>query len=314
MRPAERLGVGPSRVGLPPGPWPTLLDFLCARFPRIPPDEWRDRMARGDVLDERGEPVDAGSAYTPNRTLTYFRSVPDEPGNPRVETLVHVDADIAVVDKPHGLPVMPAGRHLQETVLVRLRRRLGNEEVVPVHRIDRDTAGLVLFSLRRATRDAYHAMFRERRVEKLYEAIAPHRPDLRFPFVRHSRLAPSPDAFMQMHEVPGEPNAETGIDLIEQRAGLARYALRPRTGQRHQLRVHLAALGLPILNDRLYPRWHPDPAGDPAALQREYDEPLQLLAKQLSFTDPVTGRRQHFDSARRLDFPAAAPTDAQREV
>ena len=210
--------------------------------------------------------------------------------------MLYRDAFLVVADKPHFLPVTPAGGYLQETLLVRLKRSLGIDTLAPMHRIDRDTAGIVLFTIQPSTRDRYQGLFRERAVHKQYEAIAPWRPELTFPFEYSSRLGESP-AFMQMQEIEGTPNSATRIALLEVRGAFARYSLQPTTGQKHQLRVHMASLGMPIVNDRIYPELQPAPSSGQV---RDYNNPLQLLARSLAFTDPVTGEERFFESRRRL--------------
>jgi len=285
-------------VGLPAGPWPTLIDFLVARFPGIPRPTWLDRFTRGDVIDDTGTAVTPERAtqapYPAHTRLYYYREVPDEPAIPFEEVVLYQDAHLLVVDKPHFLPVMPSGGYLQETVLVRLKRKLGLDDLVPIHRIDRDTAGLVLLSRQPATRAAYCALFSQHQVQKTYHAIAPRRADLVFPLIRRSRIKEA-GHFMLQHEVDGPSNATTHIDVLEVRGNLARYQLKPVTGQRHQLRVHMLALGLPLVNDGLYP--HLTPEG-----QTDYARPLQLLARELQFTDPVSGQARHFVSQRQLMF------------
>lgn len=295
MKPAEDAvnGVGRSCVALPAGPWATQLEFLLHRFPQIERGEWLARMQRGDVTDARGSLVQPDTPFTPHVKLYYYRRLPVEPRIPFDEVVLYQDELIVVADKPHFLPVIPSGRYLQETLLVRLKRKLGIDTLAPVHRIDRETAGLVLFTVQPASRGRYQALFRERVVEKCYEAIAPHRADLPWPVIRATRLEEG-DSFMTMREVPGEPNAETHIELIESGGELARYALRPLSGKRHQLRVHMAALGLPILNDLIYPTLQPD------TLEPDYSRPLQLLARILEFTDPVSGELRRFESRHRL--------------
>jgi len=300
--PPSRNGVGPSCVTTPLGPWPTVTEFLVQRFPGVTRDAWLARLAHGDVIDAQGGAVSSQCPFEAHRKLFYYRSLPDETPIPFKEVVLFRDDYIVVVDKPHFLPVIPSGRYLQETLLVRLKRSLGIDTLAPVHRIDRDTAGLVLFTLQPATRGAYHALFREHRVCKRYEAIAAWRPDLILPLTRRSRLVQSADSFMQMTECEGIPNAETRIELLDSRDGRARYSLQPLTGQKHQLRVHLAALGVPIVNDRIYPHLTADPTGDVGATERQYDEPLQLLAQSLAFTDPFTGAHRVFESAQRLHF------------
>jgi tRNA pseudouridine32 synthase/23S rRNA pseudouridine746 synthase len=280
----------PSRLQLPPGDWPSLLEGLCARFPRIDRAQWADRFARGRVQDAQGRALAPDQAWQVGLEIVYFREVADEPVIPFAEAIVHQDAHLLVADKPHFLPVTPAGAYVRETLLARLVARTGNRDLVPLHRLDRLTAGLVLFSTRPDTRDAYQRLFRERRIEKVYDALAPALPHLAFPLERHTRLAPG-EPFFRMAEVPGEPNARTRIEVIDGNGPAWHYRLHPVTGRKHQLRVHMAGLGAPILGDDLYPELLAD---GPA------DAPLQLLAKELTFDDPLTGKRRTFTSGLSL--------------
>jgi tRNA pseudouridine32 synthase / 23S rRNA pseudouridine746 synthase len=282
----------PSRLQLPPGHWPSLLEGLCARFPRIDRAQWRDRFARGRVQDVQGRALSPDMPWQAGLEIQYFREVADEPVIPFAETILHLDEHLLVADKPHFLPVTPAGSYVRETLLARLIARTGNTGLVPLHRLDRLTAGLVLFSTQAATRDAYQRLFRERRIEKTYEALAPALPGLGFPLQRHSRLAPG-EPFFRMAEVPGEPNARSLIEPIEDEGPIWRYRLKPETGRKHQLRVHMAALGAPIEGDDLYPQLQSRPEGSA-------EPPLQLLAQALAFDDPLTGEPRRFSSQRRL--------------
>jgi tRNA pseudouridine32 synthase/23S rRNA pseudouridine746 synthase len=291
----------PSRLQLPPGAWSTVLDCLCDRFPAIGREAWIDRFERGRVLDALDHALAPDAPYRVGAEVRYFREVAAEPAVPFAESVLHVDQHLVVADKPHFLPVTPAGGYVHETLLARLARRLGNPDLVPLHRIDRDTAGLVLFSADPGTRAAYQALFRERRIRKQYEAIAPALPGLAFPLVRASRLMPG-TPFFRMREAEGAPNSETRIDVLARApagegtdtagdgAAHWRYALEPVTGRKHQLRVHMAALGAPIANDRWYPL-----AGEPAA--DDHARPLKLLARRLSFRDPLSGEQREFASA-----------------
>lgn len=287
-----REGVGPSCVGLPVGPWGCITDFLVQRFPAIPRPQWEARMLAGEVVDEWGGPVTPERPYQHNMRVYYYRSLDNEPVLPFEEVVLFQDAHLLVVDKPHFLPVTPTGHYLRETLLVRLKQRLGIESLAPLHRLDRDTAGVMLFSVQQATRGAYHALFRDRQITKHYEALAPWRADQVFPLRRQSRIVESPQ-FFRMCEAEGVPNTDTWMELLEVRGARARYRLSPVTGRRHQLRVHMAALGLPIVNDHLYPEVNDAPEGD-------YSEPLQLLAKRIAFTDPLTGEARAFESPREL--------------
>lgn len=287
-----RDGVGASCVALPHRGSGSILDFLAARLPGISRTQWRERMDAGDVVDERGARVAVDQAFEPGLRLYYYRSLSSEPLLPESETVLHLDAHVLVADKPHFMPVVPSGRYLHSSLLVRLKRRTGLDDLVPLHRIDRDTAGLVLFSVQKATRGAYHSVFRDRKITKTYEAVAPWRRDYTLPTARESRLVEAAE-FFRMHEVPGEPNSLTRIAVLEHGEHWARYALCPVTGKRHQLRVHMAALGLPLRNDPLYPTVTDAAEGD-------WSRPLQLLARSLQFADPLTGEERCFRSQRSL--------------
>ncbi len=296
------MGVGPSCVVTLPGTWANMLDFLTERFPGVLQEVWAQRLRDGDVVDDQGQTVAANTPFAAGRRLYYYRAVELEPHIPFEVEVLWQDEHLMVVDKPHFLPVLPSGKYLQETVLVRLKNALGLDALSPIHRIDRDTAGLVLFSKQVASRGAYQELFRTRQVDKTYECIAPWNPDLPWPIRRESRIAPSAH-FMQQTEVDGVPNALTHITPIEVLGGLARYSLKPVTGQRHQLRVHMAALGLPMVGDGIYPTLTPEGSAD-------YDQPLQLLAKCIAFTDPITGNVRQFESRKQLRGLAAVQSES----
>ena len=286
-------GVAPSRQTRPAaGRWATVLDFLSERHAAVGSETWAERMREGRVVDEAGRRLTPESPYRAGACVYYYREPAAEREIPFGERIVYADEHILVADKPHFLPVVPAGRYLRETLLVRLRRRLGLKGLAPLHRIDRETAGLVVFSVNPSTRGAYASLFRERRVEKIYEALAHASGALDFPLTRRSRIVKG-EPFFRMKEVEGEPNSETRVEVSEEMGGVSLYRLRPVTGRKHQLRVHMNALGLPLINDRLYPSVKPDAPED-------FSEPLRLLAKSLSFRDPLTGREHYFESARSL--------------
>ena len=277
-----------STVHLPNGSWATVLDALCARFATIGRTRWLDRIARGRVLDGQGVAITPRTPYRAGLRIHYYREVADEAPIPFAENVLHVDEHLVVADKPHFLPVTPAGGFVEQTLLRRLIRRLGNPQLVPLHRIDRATAGLVLFSANPASRSAYQALFRERRIDKRYEALAPALPGLVFPLRRQTRIVAG-EPFFRMREAEGEPNSETRIEAIECGNDVWRYALHPVTGRKHQLRLHMAALGAPIIGDTLYPA----PAGVAAD---DHENPLRLLAQGLSFVDPLSGALRRFGS------------------
>lgn len=288
-----RKGVSPSCVGLPTGNWPTFIDFLVERFPAISRAVWLERMNAGRVADEFGFQICSASPYRGNMRLYYYRDLPEEPRIPFEAEIVFQDEHLIVADKPHFLPVTPSGPYLQETLLVRLKSQLDLDDLIPVHRIDRETAGLVMFCIRAQERDAYQALFRRHEITKYYEAIAPWREGLASPIRHCSRIVEDALFFRQCESI-GPANSETQIALLEQQGPWARYGLTPVTGKKHQLRVHMNALGLPIRNDRLYPEACEAGSAD------DYLNPLQLLAHSLAFDDPVTGERREFQTRQRL--------------
>jgi tRNA pseudouridine32 synthase/23S rRNA pseudouridine746 synthase len=288
-----RQGVSPSMVALPAGTWPTVLDFLSERLSAVTRQTWAERLASGQVLQEDGSPVAAEQAYASGQRLYYYRNIADEPELPEHEAIVFEDDHLLVADKPHFMPVTPSGKYVQQSLLVRLKRQTGCADLSPIHRIDRETAGLVLLSKRPQDRSAYQALFRDRLVHKTYEAIAA-RPTVPLPRVHCSRLEEDTQ-FFRMREVVGEANSETHLRLLRETVDRALYGLAPVTGKRHQLRVHMLSLGTPIEGDQFYPEVlrGPDDAED-------FGSPLQLLARSIAFTDPITGQSRRFTSGRHL--------------
>lgn len=283
-----------STLYLPPGPWSTVLECLCEHFRAITRDQWLDRIARGRVLDGYGAPISAQLAYKEGLRIHYFREVPNETPIAAQETILFADEHLVVADKPHFLPVTPAGEYVEQTLLRRLIRTLDNPHLVPLHRIDRHTAGLVLFSANPGSRSAYQSLFPTRKIDKRYEAIARALPDLELPRVHKSRLVDG-EPFFRMQEGPGVSNTETRVEVCAKNGDLWRYALYPVTGKKHQLRVHMAALGAGICNDPFYPDVIKDAVDD-------YANPLKLLAQGLRFVDPLTGQTRTFESRIHLDW------------
>lgn len=287
-----RDGIAPSFAWLPHERWDSLGAYLAHRFPMVSSEIWRDRMRRGDVVDEQGKPVAYDDAFRGGACLFYYRERVGETPIPFEEIILYQDQQLLVVDKPHFLPVTPGGRFLHQTLLVRLKRKTGLETLTPIHRLDRETAGVMLFSVDPTTRSLWQSLFRFRQVHKVYEALAPWRGDLQFPITLASRIERDAQ-FFRMREVDGEPNAFTSIAFIERRGVHALYRLLPETGKMHQLRVHMNSLGLPIVNDGFYPSAQPCKGDD-------FSSPLKLLARSISFRDPISGEARCFDSQRSL--------------
>jgi tRNA pseudouridine32 synthase/23S rRNA pseudouridine746 synthase len=292
-----RDGVSASVVSVPHGA-PQLLDFLALRMPGISRSQWSERLAQGLVLQEDGQPALPHQACAVGQRFYYYRHLADEPVLPFQAQIVFEDDHLLVADKPHFMPVTPSGRYLQQSLLVQLKRLTGCADLVPLHRIDRETAGLVLFGKRPQERDAYHALFRDQQVHKTYHAVAAHAPQLQLPLVHASRLVPG-EPFFRTQEVPGPTNSETRVALLHTDGQRALYALEPISGKRHQLRVHMNALGIPIEGDLFYPTVLRGPNAP-----EDFSQPLQLLAQSVRFSDPITGQTREWASGLRLTLSA----------
>jgi tRNA pseudouridine32 synthase/23S rRNA pseudouridine746 synthase len=287
-----REGVSPSKQFLPEGSWKTMLEFLQQYFPEVGTSIWIGRMNRGEVVDAEGICISPAQTYFAGGQIYYYREVADEMPIPFEYTILFQDEHLLVVDKPHFLPVIPSGRYLHETLLVRLKQRLHLEYLTPMHRLDRETAGVILFSLNPHSRGDYQSLFHKKRMHKTYEALAPILAEQVLPMTHCSRMVKG-EPFFRMQEVQGEPNSETFIELLESRGKMGLYRLCPVTGKKHQLRVHMAALGIPIVNDCFYPVLQAEKGND-------FSQPLQLLARSIAFIDPYTGQVRFFQSARRI--------------
>lgn len=273
------------------------MDYVVDRFGHVDPDGIIDRFDRGEVVGVGGVPLDRTTPLNEHTFIWYYRELPAEKRLPVEINILHQDENLLVVDKPHFLPTTPGGMYVAESALIRLRVALDLPDLIPMHRLDRMTAGVLLFSTNPKTRGKYQVMFEKRRIQKEYEAVAPVRPDLELPLVIRSRMVKS-RTYLLAQEIPGEPNAETRVELIEESGGLGRYRLLPHTGKTHQLRVHMASLGIGILNDPFYPVLL-DQAPD------DYSKPMQLLARSVRFTDPLTREPAEYRSQLSLDaYPA----------
>ncbi|EOR05813.1 pseudouridine synthase [Acinetobacter tandoii] len=283
-------GVTASKLFLPalqPAPQ-RLYDYLCQQFAHISAQEWQQRFQDQLIYAADGTILSLDSAYLANQHIYYYRFLAHEIHVPFQHHILYETDDLYIVDKPHFLTMSPTGQYVQETLLVRLKNQMGNADLTPIHRLDRETAGLVLFSKRPATRGIYQQMFAHREVKKTYHAIAAYHSTLEFPRTVCLRMDKG-QPFYTMKIVDGEPNSETQIDILEHNSQWAKYLLQPETGKQHQLRVHLNHLGITIKNDPLYPIVQHKSDDD-------FSNPLQLLAKRIQFIDPVTNKSMDFSS------------------
>ena len=288
----QRHGLDAVRLRTPAdGAWASMREHLVERLPRVDPARI-DAMLRDGLIVDLDGPLAPDAPYRPESFLWFHRDLPVEAAVPFTIDIVHRDEDLLVVDKPHFLATIPRGRHVVETALVRLRRDLDLPALSPAHRLDRVTAGLLMFVVRPERRGAYQTLFRDRKVRKTYRAVAPYDPALELPRTVRSRIVKERGVICA-YEEPGEPNAETLVELVGHHGGLGHYRLHPATGRTHQLRLHMSGLGVPILGDDLYPVLTDRPLDD-------FTSPLQLLAATLEFTDPITGEPRQFTSRRRL--------------
>ena len=274
-------------------PYPSILAFLSGRFPAISRQIWEKRISEGKVLDEKADRITLGTEYAPLKRIFYFREVCSEPVIPFAEKILFLDDEILVACKPHFLPVTPGGRYVDECLLNRLRSSTGIEDLAPLHRIDRGTAGIVLFSVNKKSRGLYSRLFLNRLVEKTYQAVAVCHPlQEKASWNIENRIERSEPGFL-MKSAPGAANARSSISLVEVKGELARFTLQPQTGKTHQLRIHMSGIGFGILYDRYYPELQ-------AETEDNFDTPLQLLAQMLRFKDPLSGRNREFRSERTL--------------
>jgi tRNA pseudouridine32 synthase/23S rRNA pseudouridine746 synthase len=311
-----RDGVNATRLRLPEeGPWDTAMDYMMHRWGHIDPQGIEDRFDAGEIVGEGGVPLHRGTPLQDHTFIWYYRTLPPETRIPVELDILHQDEHLLVVDKPHFLPTTPGGTYIQESALVRLRNQLDLPDLIPMHRLDRMTAGVLLLSTNPETRGRYQVLFEKRQVRKDYECVsaaepAQGYPAVEFPVVVRNRMTKS-RSYLLAEVVDGQPNAETRIERLEVFDGgapaatsgtpprRALYRLEPHTGKTHQLRVHMASLGLGIVHDAFYPVLL-DKAPD------DYARPLQLLARGIRFVDPISGRPVEYRSRLQLSEAAGS--------
>ena len=290
-------GVSASKVFLPHDfVSETIFDYLCQHFPHIQVNEWQQRFKDELIYSADGEKLKLDSVYTPNTHIFYYRFLAHEVPEPFQHEILFENDHLLVVDKPHFLTMSPTGQYVQETLLVRLKKQTGYEDLSPIHRLDRETAGVVLFCKKPESRGIYQKLFADRKVQKTYHAIAAYDSKLRFPQTLELHLEKGQPFYTMQINADKLSNSETYIELIEHAENYAKYLLKPKTGKQHQLRVHLNSLGIPILNDSFYPTViH--------KLESGFSTPLQLLAKEICFVDPITQIEMRFSSNFELTLP-----------
>lgn len=298
-----RDGVGATRLHVPlRGEWPTVAAYMVERFFHLDPERLLVRFDRGEIVARDGSALARDTPLGAEEFVWYYREPPIEGEVPFEIEVLHRDDDLVVIDKPHFLPTTPGGRFLQNSALVRLRNLLDNPDLAPIHRLDRATAGLLMFSARPATRGAYQLLFERRQVQKVYEAVSARPADwdaATFPLVYRNHIVKHRGEVRVRVEPEREPNSETLIEVLHTGDDVVHTLLRPHSGKMHQLRVHLAALDLGILHDGFYPELLPEAPDD-------FARPLQLLARELAFVDPLSGDDRVFTTRRTLDFAPSA--------
>ncbi|WP_343682363.1 RluA family pseudouridine synthase [Acinetobacter baylyi] len=291
-------GVSASKAFLPLQPkeiFKSVFEFLCLHFPHISASEWQQRFNDGLVFDAQGHLLDLNSPYQANTHIFYYRFLAHEIHVPFEHSILFENHDLLVVDKPHFLTISPTGKYVQETLLVRLKQQTGNEDLTPIHRLDRETAGVVLFCKRPESRGIYQTLFAKREVHKIYHAIAAYNPLITFPQTLRLCLEKGNPFYTMQVNPNGQVNSETCIECLAHHQQWAKYRLSPSTGKQHQLRLHLSFLNIPIKNDPFYPVVEHKADDD-------FSAPLQLLAKELSFFDPITQSPLNFKSHYELNL------------
>lgn len=287
----------PSKVTMPAAlrPYPSILEFLTHRFPFIERSCWQQRISAGKILDAERTPISEHTEYLPHGQLLYFREVEQERLIPFSESILFQNDHLLVACKPHFLPVIPGGGYVNECLLNRLRIKTGNNDLTPLHRIDRETAGVVMFSVNRETRGLYCRLFADGLVDKSYQALAEYGgcPDTAEWTVENRIVRGEP--WFRMRAAPGRPNSRSKIRLLDVNGSFARFDLFPVTGKTHQLRIHMSGLGFRICNDRYYPDLQPERADD-------FEKPLRLVARTVRFRDPLSGKDMEFNSERELPW------------
>lgn len=303
-------GVCASKVYLPAKktlktPYQTVFEYLRDKFSHIEPSVWYKRFDNGQIYGKKSlryVPIGINDSYDEyqNTTVYYYKEVENEPIVPFDYQILFENERFLAVDKPHFLTISPAGRYVKQTLLSRLKQDTKNSQLSPIHRLDKDTAGVVLFSKQAGYRKHYQGLFldnhQSRKIKKIYHAIAPINENIDFPTIIELNLERG-DPFYTMAVKDGKPNTKTHIRIIETNhtTGMAKYELMPETGKLHQLRVHLAYLNIPIKNDPFYPILNHKKCDD-------FTSPLQLLAKSLSFVDPIDGNEYCFQSLKNLEL------------
>ena len=289
----------PSHLSLPqtnPGVT-TVLEYLIIKFPYIDALIWQQRITRGKVHYHDGSLVTPHSLFQAQQRIYYYREVESEPIIPFKEEIIFQDEHVLVAYKPHFLAVTPGGIYVNECLQNRLRKSTGINTLQALHRLDRVTAGLVIFSINLSTRHHYHNLFQTQKIHKTYQAIAN---------ISHNETLIGQEWDIKNHIAQGEPrfrmqvamgnaNSHSVIRCVQQSAKQALFELNPITGKTHQLRLHMQTLGWPILNDKYYPQLQP-------LSKDNYSAPLQLLAKQLQFIDPMTKLSRRFDCGLSLSL------------
>lgn len=301
----------------------TIADYLIARFYPNNPQIIHARFNTGEVRLDDGTILTSDSPYMPGERIWYFRELADEPQLPSDMPVLYEDEHVLAIDKPHFLPTTPRGSYIAQTALTKLRVREQNPLLIPIHRLDRPTAGVLLFAKTVEARRPFQMMFQHRQVSKTYRAVAPVPADAAaaeralsaqgLQVRSHIQKIRDQLQIQQLSEqecaAQGvEPNTLTTVKILrtftpsaqavegwraEPNREWALYDLAPHTGKTHQLRAHLNMLSSPILGDVLYPQVLPDAPDRP-----EY--PLQLLAYSLHFEHPITGERVDLYSGRSL--------------
>ncbi len=273
----------------------TVLQYYAERYTHSSKSEWKSRIRSGAVrLGDRL--CDTSEILKVHQTLVYHRPPWDEPEVPRSIEVLHEDPDLVVISKPSGLPVMPGGGFLENTLLRLLSALYPENPPIPIHRLGRGTSGLMLLARSTVAKAELTRQMRDRDIQKVYVALASG-------VIQCDRFGIETRIGKVPHPVLGELFAasETGlvasstVRVLERRSDSTLAEVEIFTGRPHQIRIHLASVGHPLVGDPLYE------SGGGAIVAQSWDEIAVpgdcgyfLHAQKLGFRHPRSGDRLEF--------------------
>jgi 23S rRNA pseudouridine1911/1915/1917 synthase len=230
----------------------TLLDYYCQNYQHSSREEWQDRILAGQILINQ-QTANPETILKKGQQLTYQRSPWEEPDVPLDFATLYEDADLMIIAKPSGLPVLPGGGFLQNTLLYQLQQRYPQEMPVPIHRLGRGTSGLMLIARSSLAKSKLSQQMRDHQIRKIYRAlIGPSELPTEFTINQAIGKIPHPIFGYLYGATPTGKFAQSDCRVLEKNSTKTLLEITILTGRPHQIRIHLAAIGYPLLGDPLY--------------------------------------------------------------